>query len=1258
MRALLSLTLSVAIIFGSVAPSYAQFVSQGGKGAINALKNTAKEGMTTGSTSFGIVRNIAGGVARGGVTVTRAASESQVPYELSSVDLGTKLQQEVYSARIKAESGLEAPTAAEIDAYLVGEISNTVNSFKEIPVADINTLISAQDPAFIKSLEALERGAAYAQMGAQPEVLTDFYKQAKGSVLEEVSLTITARGLLRMKAYVQLRALYAKTSSFGVWKGIQRYATESNIPLVLGVPQGEVAVNEGLREFLGKRGNGAVLHTDASYEATKIWMEGFKPEGVPARSAQGKAPEAVAETPVVAKANTEPVGIPVVDVTATAPLTVAPLNAGLGSGVKEPVSAEVKAVAAPTGASAVAAKASSTSGVLYGGVPFFAMADFVKRGYKAFRGWFAKKQPQAPVVEEGPGLHDNGVYPVYDAPKRSLAAEETDDLVGAADASQVISVADGGFKMSMETAQGDKIVENLLPNVDITVDGALKGAGYNRLALTDKYIFQFRNQVQDPVQLKQFFIELSNKESLLTLLKGAETLHMPRPLRIKLERTPNERHEVVSLLVYRAENLAQNYVTADVEASLLPSNEGRLILEKDGQIYFESEAGKRTLIKDYYIRLPKEDSKYWATIMQSNPQTPFSLKLHATMDKTALISKSIPLLQIGLGKTTAPELSTRTTLDESTSSAIMMGINNVLPALAGLVHPMLKRYGEAAVARFGAWMFAAAGATALAGGLYGALGDGKMTSWQLAAFITSSVFISLGTNITRYVQNILIKANRGEIVPQDAFKKKGKAGKSAVTNPEKVYTPSYLANRVKEVFTVKPSSTKRDGVLFQTATMFKNLGTMIFLGLPWLLNIVSEKAFGYNLGLDFSASYVPYSLFAMWTAFRLQKVAYKNAFPMDMTSVSNNFKETLARVNENITSLPAEALLAKEGEISVDLLNAAKQLKGSIDALVPVEVRAMKTSADGRVALHEQEAVASLKDALAQSGKLTPEQVETVGNTLQQAFDKLGHRDVKLMDVLRTPKLKTALAAMMMATVHELSISNGFSFAVREALAPGNAQAVADAVAQAAADPAAQAALEAAARAAESTEANALVAFTLYGSMFAGRVLGNVINRRISGGSMYALSSLASLAGTGMMVAANAQNIPLLLAGAVVASFGVGNFFSQMYEYMVGLNEKYCREIALLITYTMPAAAVLSSPMRSLVNYTGWQSADLFLAGLFAAGSLVFTRSMFANSSVVQVGKYQGKKLWRNVKKIFGFGKQNPNNQPPAAGLDDAAPAQ
>ena len=390
MKSIVSVVLSISLIFSSVAPSYAQ-----AQGAVKVFTKATRYSGTLSTKNHTKALQIAGN--RQFTASTRAfyaelAGAGEYSSVVSAKELRQKLQQKVYSARIKAESGLEDPTAAKMDDYLVGKIRNTVNSFKEIPVADINTLISAQNPAFIKSLEALERGAAYAQMGAQPEVLTNFYKQAKGSVLEEVALTIAARGLLRMKAYVQLRALYGKTSSFGVWKGIQRYATESNIPLVLGVPQGEVVVNEGLREFLGKRGNGAVLHTDASYEATKIWMEGFKPEGVPARSAQGKAPEAVAETPEVSKANTEPVGIPVVDVTATAPLTVAPLNtfpssvAEGVSGESAVASAEVSAQPAKKGifakakaffspkskveAAPVAEGTSSTSGTLYSGFPF------------------------------------------------------------------------------------------------------------------------------------------------------------------------------------------------------------------------------------------------------------------------------------------------------------------------------------------------------------------------------------------------------------------------------------------------------------------------------------------------------------------------------------------------------------------------------------------------------------------------------------------------------------------------------------------------------------------------------------------------------------------------------------------------------------------------------------------------------------------------------------------------------------------------
>ena len=134
---------------------------------------------------------------------------------------------------------------------------------------------------------------------------------------------------------------------------------------------------------------------------------------------------------------------------------------------------------------------------------------------------------------------------------------------------------------------------------------------------------------------------------------------------------------------------------------------------------------------------------------------------------------------------------------------------------------------------------------------------------------------------------------------------------------------------------------------------------------------------------------------------------------------------------------------------------------------------------------------------------------------------------------------------------------------------------------------------------------------------------------------MYALSSTFSLAGTALMAATAGHSAPALITGAIIASFGVGNFFSQMYEYMVGLYPKHRREIALLINYTMPVAAVMSFPMRWLVGATGFSGMDLVVSEMAVLSSILLTPGMLANSSLVKVGKNLWTKAVNNVKNIW-----------------------
>jgi len=1254
MRALLCLLLSVCLLVSGVSPAFAQLQPlRKGAAALKGLSRKVGGARGVGKVPSGVRTPLPSVSPAAGVpsslhsSVSRAAELSRPVTNIEAVrayrmagqveGLTNRIlnvpEEALRAGLLRGEfitlaleyqvPGRDLALAADFYRADLGRLSESFSRFSGQSLRNVFGYLSADSSSaeyrqLLDCRDALSSAAALGLFGTKADApaLIKFYERAAGTPFEPAAAAIAARGMLRVGAYEELSAWaekYAKDDFF--WSELSAYVEANGLPVTVKAVSAQAARPAlSLKHFLRGGFEENALNADFSREATEAWMKlGTE------RKAVASAP-AESQTAIPAAAPQLANGLDIRLSAAELGLTLAPLEMAPAAqpAVSQPAApASVPAAGSPAASSGKVSflsksAPSSTSGILYSGIPVFGIAktakqtyQLAKRGYKWMMSRLSRGTKSAAVAEE-PGLHENTVRPVYAPRAVEPEALESDEWVSPGE-EIFAEAAEDGFKFTVENEQG---VESILRNVDITIDSSIKTAGYNRVALSKDHIFELRNLKLAPGEMDHFFFEMSNASGeLVKLGRGAALLDMPRPLRIKLEKAPNRRYQVRTLDLYH-EGSAAAFMTADVDASLVPASEGRLVASADGSISFVADkSGKVTVLKDYYIRLPKEDSKYWARIMQQDGN-PFTLRLHSTKNKTSLLTMSIPSLQIGLGKTTAPELNARTNLSESASSMIMLGINNVLPILMGFVHPLLKRYGEAAVARWGMGFFVASGLTALASGLYGGLGDASMTTLQTAAFITSSIMLAMGTNITRFVQNILISANRGKIVPANSFKKKAAAPGAVGEAPNL----SYLGKRMKEVLKFKKGVT-RDGALFQTASMFKNVGTMVFLMYPWLVNQTSELLFGVNPGLDFSASYVPYTLWAGWNTWKLSKTAYKDAFPMNVHAVENQFKETLAQTVKDLSVLPAESLAADAPEMTA----AAKKLNGMIDSLTAVEVRNKMGDGKKLTLEHEAQAASALEKYMSAHG-VPQEQARAAAQSLQAAFDTLGHRDVKLWNVFRLEHLTPGIIGMALATMHELSVSNGFAFAMHKALGEG-------------------------------TVANALTALTLYGSMSGGRVLGNLIARYISGGSMYALSSAFSIGGTAIMAAAGGD-IGQLITGAVIASFGVGNFFSQMYEYMTGLYPKYKREISLLINYTMPAAAVMSFPMRWLVEATGISGFDLMVAGLGVTASVALTPGMLANSTVVQVAKYEGSRLWKKVK---GFFKRGGGQTP--GGLNNAAPA-
>ena len=141
---------------------------------------------------------------------------------------------------------------------------------------------------------------------------------------------------------------------------------------------------------------------------------------------------------------------------------------------------------------------------------------------------------------------------------------------------------------------------------------------------------------------------------------------------------------------------------------------------------------------------------------------------------------------------------------------------------------------------------------------------------------------------------------------------------------------------------------------------------------------------------------------------------------------------------------------------------------------------------------------------------------------------------------------------------------------------------------------------------------------------------------------MYAISSMASIIGP-MIMAFSGGHAASLISGAIIACFGISNFFSQMYEYMIGLHPKYQREIALLINYTMPLGAIGAALLRLASGVPGL---DMGLAGLALAGSVALTPGMLANTSIVRMfqQKWNNSSTVQKVQRKWGNAKRAANN--------------
>ena len=749
--------------------------------------------------------------------------------------------------------------------------------------------------------------------------------------------------------------------------------------------------------------------------------------------------------------------------------------------------------------------------------------------------------------------------------------------------------------------------ENILP-VNVTIDKGFKVEGYNRIAFTADNIAQLRDSDKTPKIMSHFFMKL--RPGQLSRLVS-EVSRSGVTLKIKLESAPNIAHKTVVVPLYSSNGQHRLPVEVNLPAGLLRADD-KLILDRKGHLgVLRQGKGAARALSNFYVRIPKHQIGQLVTVLKNSKET-FNISVFSTQNKANLIVRDVSLTNVSLGKTMAPIAKTQLGMSVADASTLMFMINYVLPGFASLLHPVLKKYGEKKLLTISLIMSAAAGLLAAAAGFYGFVEQSEVSPFDRVLFVSGLILMSASSILKQLVCNMLIRANRGEVVVTTP---KAKAPTAAELKAAAQMDLKQVGARIKEFFTKKSDLSLKDVFLYNLSFVYKNTGTLAFLASPYLFNWGASQLFGVNLGLDYSISFPIYALYSGWVTARVIRANLRDAYSVknleqSQRALSSGIEKT-AKAFEEIVALPVGSNEFKEATEEV-----SRKLKDAVDALVQAHVKLngrLKTKAV--FAEVKQQTLQNLEETLAASGAFEDGQLQQIMDQVKLDFTNLENSTANVWKVFAKAKgVKTISIAMTLATVHEFILSSSFAASINTLIPDG-------------------------------AYANFLVALSLYLPFIVGRLGGNVIGKRMSSGSMYILCSALSAIGTGIMIT-NVGNLIPTIVGAVVASLGVGNFFTQMYDFIMQKQPKLQREISVILALTMAIAGIATFPAAYMTALL--PNLDLIYAGVCLGLSLVMTASMMQDSTLAKFITYE-------VQKLFGKKDDNQNKgEGPSAGASSA----
>ena len=1268
MNKILAAILSISLLVSSVTPSLAQLVPAGRQVVKGLTQSGAKSAAVTAGKALPgklVQKGVSAAAAHAAAVPVSSAAKSAFPsvsvasplpsYDVSqlrlNVDRSVRQQLTVSGKEIRAlvaagqtdglasrilsypkpsfregllrnefvtvalKGGADKAQVAQAVQFYRTDLANNGGAFAQLPQADLNTLLkiarTPEHPSYqivSQSQQALSSAAALGLLGGAEDgaSLLAFYKRASSSVFKDAAQRIAARGLLRQGAYKELQELAALAKAQGpFWKDVAARAHEKGVQI--SVADGAVAPSaedDALAVFLRAGCQPNALNAKASSEATDKWLS----LGTPAETAS--AQKAAAPEPMAALDISLPqVALPAAD------LNVSPITLPGGTAAAEQPAPAPTQVQQKTVQFFAKSTPSSSSGTLYSGLPVFEAGKLFKKAASWLRGKWGKKEPALPSApHEEPGLHDDSeIHEVFSNLRSPEAPASADEVMGANETG-FIPVSEKGFKLTLVDEQG---VEKILP-VNLEISNRFRVKGYNRIAFAAHsdfkhgYVAELRNQEQEPLRMAHFYMRLQRNQvgALADLIQatGIEKFNL------KLESTPDVVYKSVKLPVYDFLSGKELPLEVEMPVKAYVENAKMVVMENGALGLLKPGATQPTALKGFYVRLPKNQIANFVEVLRFSP-TSFNVSVHPTRNRADLIMRDASLTNVSLGKTMGPMVNGSLGMEVSAANSMMFTINYILPGLASLLTPVLKKYGEKKLMVLSLAMSSAAGVLASAGGFYGFVEGLTLGPVSKGLFITALFLMSGSSILKQLVSNMLIRANRGEVILNDA-KEAVKASETEFTAEQK-HGFAQMGLRLKEFFTKKSEVSLKDVVLYNLSFVYKNVGTLAFLASPYLINHGILLATGVDLGIDYSISFPIYAVYSGVVAWKVWRAKLRDAYS------AKNLEQSKKNLELALHS-GAKALAGVKGKISsTQIDDAARAFKDALDALVFADVKLNPGQKKADLyAKEKKNFLQKLENKLSNEYAMDPARVKEITGQIKHSLAVQENTLGNILKMLKAPGVLALSSAMTLATVHEFVISSSFASVMKQLINQGEL-------------------------------ANFLIACSLYVPLIAGRLGGNIISRRISADSMYIFCSALSALGTLVMATAG-DSVAQMITGAAVASFGVGNFFTQMYDYIMNKYPKQNRELSSILALTMALGGLGAIPAGYLASMTGFDASSLLYAGAALGASLVLTPGMTKNSTIVKELKYEAKRLWKGVKKLFKRGGKNP----PAGNLDDAAPAQ